>query len=144
MNYTQEKPAGQDLLQRIDTRALPVTCKKCHHDNDEPVLSAAGQHVRADCVLCGSFIKFMPLAVEFASSGFYSRIYSWLPKFSDRDLHYLVHLIDKVRAGNRVGTIGKGYMKHIVQWLPRMTESDLCCLQDDIVRLRTNRGHADV
>jgi hypothetical protein len=143
MNYTQEMPAGQDLLQRIDTRAMPVTCKKCDHANDEPVLSISGQHVRADCVLCGSFIKFMPLAAELASSGFYSRICSWLPKFSDRDLYNLLHLIDKVRAGHRAGTASRGYMKLVVQWLPRMTESHLCCLQDAIVRLRANRGHAD-
>jgi len=94
MQSTYERSTGQDLLSRIDTRALPVTCKKCHHYNDKPVLSISGQQVKADCALCGSYIKFMPLKRRYASLGFYSKILEWLPRMTDRELDSLQNAID--------------------------------------------------
>ncbi len=36
-----------------------IKCNRCQKDV-EPILSASGKHLRADCPDCGKYIKFLP------------------------------------------------------------------------------------
>ncbi len=103
---TTSSTSRQDLRDRIDTSALPVECSKCGHINTNPHLSLNAAGIRADCQVCGVFIKFLKQKSEYAGSGFVQKIESWLPRLTDRDLVRLQDTIARARdeKGGRHGS----------------------------------------
>ncbi len=47
------------LLERVEAGQVPLDCPHCGSEGIMPILSESGKHIRADCSVCGSYIRFV-------------------------------------------------------------------------------------